>query len=251
MRVADPAVPASLVGPWSNRLAGAKSPYLRHHGQDPVDWWPWCDEAFTLARALDRPVFLSIGYAACHWCHVMQRESFADPQVAALMNGGFVNVKVDREEHPEVDALYMQALLTLHGDSAALAKHARTWLNVMIAQERWRQALEFWAEIRAADAQLWPSDPDQVLELLDKAHELGRPELSLPFASGFSRVYPKHPAVGAVHLRVARALAGPMGRAADALKLLEMTRDAFPKSKALGEVEAMIEELKRDPRLRG
>ena len=156
-------------------------------------------------------------------------------------------------ERGGTDAVHQRyrKLLNLHGDSAALAKHARTWLNVMIAQERWRQALEFWAEIRAADAQLWPSDPDQVLELLDKAHELGRPELSLPFASGFSRVYPKHPAVGAVHLRVARALAGPMGRAADALKLLEMTRDAFPKSKALGEIEAMIEELKRDPRLRG
>ncbi len=90
-----------------NRLIFESSPYLLQHARNPVDWYPWCDEAFERARALDRPVFLSIGYAACHWCHVMERESFQDPDVAALLNERFVCVKVDREERPDVDHVYM------------------------------------------------------------------------------------------------------------------------------------------------
>src|SRR5450756_1287262 len=93
-----------------NRLADAASPYLRMHAADPVDWFPWGDEAFKRASELDRPVFLSVGYAACHWCHVMQRESFRDPETAALLNERFVAVKVDREERPDVDTLYMDYL---------------------------------------------------------------------------------------------------------------------------------------------
>lgn len=155
-------------------------------------------------------------------------------------------------ERGGTDAVHQRyrKLLALHNDAEALAKHARTWLNVMIAQEKWRPALDFWAEVRSADAALWPSDPDQVLELVEKAHELGRPELSLPFASGFSRAFPKHTGIGVVHYRVGVALARFMGRPADALKLLEMTRDGYPKSKALGDIEKLIEELKADPRLR-
>ncbi len=91
----------------SNRLINEKSPYLLQHAHNPVDWYPWGDEAFEAARALDRPIFLSIGYATCHWCHVMERESFEDPDVARLMNETFVNVKVDREERPDVDGIYM------------------------------------------------------------------------------------------------------------------------------------------------
>ncbi|MDO8963657.1 MAG: DUF255 domain-containing protein [Coriobacteriia bacterium] len=90
-----------------NRLADAASPYLRQHADDPVDWHPWGDEAFALAAELDRPVFLSCGYSACHWCHVMQRESFRDADTAALLNARFVSIKVDRELRPDVDALYM------------------------------------------------------------------------------------------------------------------------------------------------
>ena len=93
--------------PASNRLAGEKSPYLRAHALNPVDWFPWGEEAFAKARAEDRPIFLSIGYAACHWCHVMARESFEDPAVARLVNDAFVPVKVDREERPDIDAVYM------------------------------------------------------------------------------------------------------------------------------------------------
>jgi hypothetical protein len=98
-----------------NRLAEEASPYLLQHADNPVDWYPWGDEAFERARAEDKPVLLSVGYAACHWCHVMEHESFEDESIARLMNESFVNVKVDREERPDVDALYMDAVVALTG----------------------------------------------------------------------------------------------------------------------------------------
>ena len=100
-----------------NRLANETSPYLLQHAHNPVDWFPWGDEAFAKARAEDKPVFLSIGYSACHWCHVMERESFEDAGVAATLNERFVSIKVDREERPDVDSIYMQAvqMMTGHG----------------------------------------------------------------------------------------------------------------------------------------
>src|SRR3712207_1577464 len=98
-----------------NRLANETSPYLLQHADNPVDWYPWGDEALDRARAEDKPLLVSIGYAACHWCHVMERESFEDPDVAAVMNEHFVPVKVDREERPDVDALYMQAVQAMTG----------------------------------------------------------------------------------------------------------------------------------------
>jgi uncharacterized protein YyaL (SSP411 family) len=98
-----------------NRLAAEASPYLLQHAENPVDWYPWSPEALERARAEDRPILLSIGYAACHWCHVMAHESFEDPNTAALMNERFINVKVDREERPDLDAIYMQAVQSLTG----------------------------------------------------------------------------------------------------------------------------------------
>jgi uncharacterized protein YyaL (SSP411 family) len=98
-----------------NRLAGERSPYLRQHRTNPVDWYPWGEEAFARARAEGRPVFLSVGYAACHWCHVMEHESFEDPATAEALNAAFVCVKVDREERPDVDALYMAAVHLISG----------------------------------------------------------------------------------------------------------------------------------------
>jgi hypothetical protein len=98
-----------------NRLADETSPYLRQHADNPVDWYPWGEEAFARARREDKPILLSVGYSSCHWCHVMAHESFENPAVAALMNDGFVNVKVDREERPDVDAVYMQAVQTMTG----------------------------------------------------------------------------------------------------------------------------------------
>lgn len=98
-----------------NRLADETSPYLQQHADNPIDWWPWCPEAFAQARTRNVPVLVSVGYAACHWCHVMAHESFSDPAVAALVNRDFVAIKVDREERPDVDAVYMRATQALTG----------------------------------------------------------------------------------------------------------------------------------------
>ncbi|NAZ78426.1 DUF255 domain-containing protein, partial [Kineococcus sp. T13] len=98
-----------------NRLAGSRSPYLLQHADNPVDWREWGPEAFAEAAERDVPVLVSTGYAACHWCHVMAHESFEDPGTAALMNAGFVCVKVDREERPDVDAVHMAATTALTG----------------------------------------------------------------------------------------------------------------------------------------
>jgi uncharacterized protein YyaL (SSP411 family) len=99
----------------ANHLASETSPYLLQHAENPVDWWPWCEEALALARRERKPILLSIGYAACHWCHVMERESFEDDETAALMNEHFVCIKVDREERPDLDAIYMQATQAMTG----------------------------------------------------------------------------------------------------------------------------------------
>ena len=99
----------------TNRLATESSPYLRQHAGNPVDWYPWGGEALRVARETDRPILLSVGYSACHWCHVMAHESFEDERVAALMNELFVNIKVDREERPDIDAVYMQAVQAITG----------------------------------------------------------------------------------------------------------------------------------------
>ena len=99
----------------TNRLGDATSPYLQQHAQNPVHWWQWGPEAFEHARQLDIPILLSIGYSACHWCHVMAHESFEDPAVAAIMNANFVSIKVDREERPDVDSIYMEAVQRLTG----------------------------------------------------------------------------------------------------------------------------------------
>jgi uncharacterized protein YyaL (SSP411 family) len=102
-------------GGFVNRLAASTSPYLRQHADNPVDWWEWSEDAFAEARRRDVPILLSVGYAACHWCHVMAHESFEDEQVAAVLNENFVSIKVDREERPDIDAVYMDATAALTG----------------------------------------------------------------------------------------------------------------------------------------
>ena len=99
----------------ANRLAHETSPYLLQHADNPVDWWPWSPKAFKEARRRDVPVLLSVGYSSCHWCHVMAHESFEDATTAAYMNAHFVNIKVDREERPDVDAVYMEAVQAATG----------------------------------------------------------------------------------------------------------------------------------------
>lgn len=114
---------------YTNRLIKETSPYLLQHAHNPVDWYPWSEEAFEKARKEDKPVLVSIGYAACHWCHVMERESFENPEVAAIMNEHFVNIKVDREERPDVDHIYMDAVQAITGSGG--------WpLNVFLTPDR-------------------------------------------------------------------------------------------------------------------
>jgi len=113
----------------ANRLKDQQSPYLLQHAHNPVDWYPWCDEAFEKAEKEQKPVLVSIGYAACHWCHVMERESFENEEVAAYMNSYFINIKVDREEHPDVDHMYMDAVQAISGSGG--------WpLNVFVTPQR-------------------------------------------------------------------------------------------------------------------
>jgi uncharacterized protein YyaL (SSP411 family) len=107
--------PMSGTSPKANRLADETSPYLLQHAANPVDWHPWGEEALSKSRSQDRPIFLSIGYSACHWCHVMERESFENADIAALMNEHFINIKVDREERPDLDQIYMSAVMAMTG----------------------------------------------------------------------------------------------------------------------------------------
>ena len=99
----------------SNRLKNESSPYLLQHAQNPVDWYPWGEEAFEKARREDKPVFLSIGYSTCHWCHVMAHESFENHDIADILNQNFISIKVDREERPDVDRVYMAVCQALTG----------------------------------------------------------------------------------------------------------------------------------------
>ena len=98
-----------------NHLAKETSPYLLQHADNPVDWYPWCEEALLKSRTEDKPILLSIGYSACHWCHVMAHETFENPDIAAIMNDNFINIKVDREERPDLDSIYMQAVQAITG----------------------------------------------------------------------------------------------------------------------------------------
>ncbi len=98
-----------------NHLSNEKSPYLLQHANNPVEWYPWCDEAFYKAKEEDKPIFLSIGYSTCHWCHVMEKESFEDEEIADLMNDAFISIKVDREERPDIDGIYMSVCQMLTG----------------------------------------------------------------------------------------------------------------------------------------
>src|SRR5690349_17422984 len=109
-----PTMSGTADAPAPNRLANESSLYLRQHAQNPVDWYPWGPEALDRARRLDRPIFLSVGYSACHWCHVMEHESFEDPDIAKILNDNFVAIKVDREERPDLDAIYMAAVQALN-----------------------------------------------------------------------------------------------------------------------------------------
>ncbi|MBC8364067.1 MAG: thioredoxin domain-containing protein [Actinobacteria bacterium] len=181
-----------------NRLAGESSPYLRQHADNPVDWHPWGEEAFAEARNTSRPVLLSVGYSACHWCHVMAHESFEDPETAELMNRWFVNVKVDREERPDVDAIYMDAVTALTGrggwpmtvfiDPGGRPFHAGTyWPNHP------RGGMPSFTQVLTAVHEAWVQRPDELAEvgnrMLDRmaVHATLEPDDHLPPADTLER----------------------------------------------------------------
>lgn len=156
-------------GEMGNRLSTSQSAYLRQHAENPVDWWPWGPEAFAEASRRDVPVFVSIGYAACHWCHVMAHESFEDPQTAALLNGRFLSIKVDREEHPEVDDAYMAAVQAMTGQggwpmSAFTLPDGRVFhAGTYFPPQRLGQVPSFIEVLQAVD-EAWTQRRDQVQE---------------------------------------------------------------------------------------
>lgn len=166
-----------------NHLSDETSPYLLQHCDNPVHWYPWGDAAFDRARAENRPVLLSIGYAACHWCHVMAHESFEDEAIAAQMNDGFINVKVDREERPDVDAIYQQAL-------AFMGQQGGWPLTMLLTPDRdpfWggtyfppepRYGRGGFPQILARISQLWRDEPEVWQDNRDKLSEaLKQPRL--------------------------------------------------------------------------
>jgi uncharacterized protein YyaL (SSP411 family) len=153
----------------ANRLAGETSPYLLQHKDNPVDWSPWGEEALARAREEDRPILLSIGYSACHWCHVMERESFEDEQTARLMNERFVPIKLDREERPDIDSIYMEACQAMTGQGG--------WpLNVFLSPEQVpfyagtyfppepRQGMPSWRQVLEAVATAWDDRREEIRE---------------------------------------------------------------------------------------
>ncbi|MEZ4389920.1 MAG: thioredoxin domain-containing protein [Polyangiales bacterium] len=152
----------------TNRLGAERSPYLLQHARNPVDWWPWCDEAFARAAAEDKPVFLSVGYSACHWCHVMERESFDDPEVAEALSAGFIAVKVDREERPDVDHAYQlayQILMQRAGGwplSMFLTPTREPFLGGTYFPDRPRHGLPSFKEVLARVTEVWRDRRDDV-----------------------------------------------------------------------------------------
>jgi uncharacterized protein len=223
----------------ANRLAAETSPYLLQHKDNPVDWHPWGEEALSRAKAEDKPILVSIGYSACHWCHVMERESFEDPETAAFMNEHFVPIKVDREERPDVDSIYMQAVQAMTGSGGwplnvfsdpqgvpfyggtyfppqprhgmpsfrqVLEAVTEAWTSrrdeIGSAAERTIEGLSASARLRSASADLSPSVPD---------------EAELTLASQFDATFggfggaPKFPPTSALEFLMCRIAASPEG----------------------------------------
>lgn len=152
-----------------NRLIHENSPYLLEHAHNPVDWYPWGAEALQRAREEDKPIFLSIGYAACHWCHVMAHESFEDPETAALMNKHFINIKVDREERPDLDSVYMSAVVAMTGQggwpmSVFLTPEGQPFFGGTYFPPERRYQRPSFREVLQAIARLWQEDRGRLLQ---------------------------------------------------------------------------------------
>jgi uncharacterized protein YyaL (SSP411 family) len=151
----------------ANRLADSTSPYLVQHADNPVDWWEWSEEALAVAKELDRPILLSVGYAACHWCHVMAHESFEDPATATFMNDHFVNIKVDREERPDIDAVYMRATQAMTGQggwpmTCVLTPDGEPFFAGTYFPPEPRQGMPAFTQVLQALADAWENRRDEV-----------------------------------------------------------------------------------------
>ena len=160
----------------ANRLAHETSPYLLQHAGNPVEWLPWGEEALALARETDRPILLSIGYSACHWCHVMERESFEDPETARLMNRAFVNVKVDREERPDLDSVYMKAVQSMTGQggwplTAFLTPEGVPFHGGTYYPPEPRHGMPSFRQVLAAAAQAWEYRRDEALRVGERLRQ--------------------------------------------------------------------------------
>ena len=164
----------------ANRLAHETSPYLRQHRDNPVDWYPWGEEAFAAARERDVPVFLSVGYSSCHWCHVMAHESFEDAETARVMNELFVNVKVDREERPDIDSVYMQAVQAMTGRggwpmSVWLTPDGRPFYGGTYYPDEDRHGMPSFRRVCAAVADAWRERRDELDQQADRlTHTIAR-----------------------------------------------------------------------------
>jgi uncharacterized protein len=179
----------------TNRLADETSPYLLQHAHNPVDWWPWGPDALARAKLLDRPIFLSIGYAACHWCHVMERESFEDEATAAVLNAHFIPVKVDREERPDLDQLYMGAVQAMTGQggwpmSVFLTPAGRPFFGGTYFPDTPRHGMPSFRQVLEGVRQAWTeqraeveSAGSQLVSALVQAQSVGQPDARLPPAT--------------------------------------------------------------------
>ncbi|MDP9330917.1 MAG: thioredoxin domain-containing protein [Actinomycetota bacterium] len=159
-----------------NRLAGEASPYLLQHAHNPVDWFPWGEEALERARTQEKPIFLSVGYAACHWCHVMERESFEDDATAALMNEHFVSIKVDREERPDVDSIYMDAVQAMTGRggwpmSAFLTPEGRPFYAGTYFPKEPAHGMPSFRQVLTGIAQAWRDKRDEIDDQAERVTE--------------------------------------------------------------------------------
>jgi len=172
----------------TNRLAHATSPYLLQHAENPVDWWEWGPEAFAQARERGVPVLLSVGYAACHWCHVMAHESFEDEATAAYLNQHFVSIKVDREERPDVDAVYMAATTAMTGHAGwpmtcVLDHDGNPFFAGTYFPDQPRHGQPAFRQVLEALADAWQNRGDDVRRVTGELRDHLRRTASLPSGS--------------------------------------------------------------------
>ncbi|HVP21262.1 MAG TPA: thioredoxin domain-containing protein [Anaerolineaceae bacterium] len=166
----------------ANRLIHETSPYLLQHAQNPVDWYPWGEEAFERARSENKPLFVSIGYAACHWCHVMEHESFENPATAELLNRFFVSIKVDREERPDIDMIYMQAVISITGQggwplSVFMTPEGKPFYGGTYFPPTRRYGMPAFQDVLNSLAKMWHEEPEKLVQASDQLYSQVKEEV--------------------------------------------------------------------------